>query len=149
METKVENIAKNYIQLIPLFYGKLTTLQKAAPKTEHDLTHLQFHILEAVFHAVDGISMTQLAQNIGISKQQLTPLVNKLEEAEYVKRVSDTNDKRVVNLFLTEKGRKMASLRWEEFYHTLCKRFDELNEDDLLDLEYALTKINRILSKLE
>ncbi|MCM2536201.1 hypothetical protein NDK43_32905 [Neobacillus pocheonensis] len=60
MQSKVENIAKTYIQLIPLFYSKLTTLQKAAPKTEHDLTHLQFHILEGVFHAVDGISMTQL-----------------------------------------------------------------------------------------
>ncbi|MCM2536202.1 hypothetical protein NDK43_32910 [Neobacillus pocheonensis] len=76
-------------------------------------------------------------------------MVNKLEEAEYVRRISDTNDKRVVKLFLTEKGRKMASLRWEEFYQVLCNRFEELNEDDQVDLEYAFSKVNRILSKLE
>lgn len=152
MPSKTEQIASNLIQLLPLLQDKLykPALKNASYlKKQSDLTHLQFHILEELFHTETGISMTQLAQKINISKQQLTPLVNKLEGKSYLTRIQDRNDKRIVKLMLTEKGKKLVSKRWEDIYFLLNNRIRCLSEDDLTDLDYAINKILRIINKLE
>jgi DNA-binding MarR family transcriptional regulator len=148
MSLKVEQIAAHWIQLLPQFYNKMNK-SNATPKKQSDLTHLQFHILEELFQEKAGISMTQLANNISISKQQLTPLMNKLEELGYVARVKDNTDKRVMKINLSEEGKTIVSKRWEEFHAVLCERLQNLSEDDLIDLDYSISKLNRILSRLK
>jgi DNA-binding MarR family transcriptional regulator len=149
---KVEQIAENFIRFIPLFFGKMNkanTSKKPTPKDPHDLTHLQFHVLEELFQAKTAVSMTQLAQNMDVLKQQLTPLIKHLEEHDYVRKVHNSNDRRSVLLTLTEKGMHTASIRWVEFHRIFCDRINQLDEEDLTDLDYAIAKIIRILSKLE
>jgi len=149
--SRIEKIAENFIRLLPLVYNKLNkpaTDQTPVPKPSH-LTHLQFHILEELFLTKEGVSMTQLAQKISISKQQLTPLIKKLEENHYVIKARDDNDRRFVKLMLTEKGKKTVKKRWEDFHHLFCDRISQLDEDDLFDLDFAIHKIIRILEKLD
>jgi DNA-binding MarR family transcriptional regulator len=151
MDPRIDHIASDYICLIPLLYRKLDNPihNTAGRKTTSELTHLQFHILEEMFHQKEGISMTQLAKMIRISKQQLTPLVSKLEEKSYVIKEPDNNDKRLVRLRLTEKGITIVSQRWEGFHRELCEQMARLNEEDRIDLDFAITKITRILDRLE
>ncbi len=152
MIPSIEQTAERLIQLLPLIYNKVNKpVEQQLPdqKKSSDLTHLQYHILEQLFHAEAGFSMTQLAKSIHISKQQLTPLVNKLEEKAYIIKMPDKNDKRRVRLGLTEKGNAAVKKRWEEFHRFLCGRISELHDDDLLDLDYAIAKIIRILGKLK
>jgi DNA-binding MarR family transcriptional regulator len=148
MSLKIEQIAANWIQLLPQFYNKMNK-SNTSQKKQSDLTHLQFHILEELFQEKVGISMTQLANNISISKQQLTPLMNKLEELGYVVRVKDDSDKRMTKINLSEEGKRIVSKRWEEFHAVLCDRIQTLSEDDLIDLDYSISKLNRIISRLE
>ncbi|QPA30648.1 MarR family winged helix-turn-helix transcriptional regulator [Thermaerobacillus caldiproteolyticus] len=150
--TRVQKIAESFAQLLPLFDNKVfkPIIQATPiPKKQSDLTHLQFHILEVLFHAKTGISMTQLAQNLRISKQQLTPLIRKLEEKDYVVKVQSSTDRRFVILTLTEKGKQIVQKRWEEIYRLFCDKIGKLSEDDLIDLDYAITKLVRIMAKLE
>lgn len=151
MDSKIDQMAADYIRLIPLLYRKFDrpTQNAAARKTPSELTHLQYHILEELFHQKEGSSMTQLAKTIRISKQQLTPLISKLEEHNYVMREPDTDDKRLVNLRLTEKGKETVSLRWEAFHRDLCDQMSRLDEEDRTDLAFAIGKITRILERLE
>ncbi|AIE59395.1 MarR family winged helix-turn-helix transcriptional regulator [Bacillus methanolicus] len=151
LTSNTKQISESFIRLIPLFYSKLNksvTKNTPIPKPS-GLTHLQFHILEELFYTKDGVSLTQLAQNISISKQQLTPLIKKLEEKDYVIKVQDTNDKRFVKIMLTEKGKNTVIKRLDEFHHLFCNWISKLNEDDLFDLDYAINKIIRILEKLD
>ncbi|WML46342.1 MarR family transcriptional regulator [Neobacillus sp. PS3-40] len=148
MSSKVEQIAANWIQLLPQFYNSMNKTN-ASPKKQSELTHLQFHILEELFQEKAGISMTQLAKNISISKQQLTPLINKLEELDFVVKVQDNSDKRVMKLNLSKEGSRIVSKRWEEFHAVLCDRLSNLSGEDLIDLDYAISKLNRILNKIE
>jgi DNA-binding MarR family transcriptional regulator len=151
MDAKIDRIARNYIQLIPMLYRKLDkpTQNAAVRKVPSELTHLQYHILEELFQQSEGFSMTQLAKSIHISKQQLTPLISKLVEKGYVIKEPDTNDRRFVRLLLTEKGKTTVSQRWEEFYGVLCDQLSRLNEDDQIDLDFAISKITRILKRME
>jgi DNA-binding MarR family transcriptional regulator len=149
---KTEQLAANIIQLLPLLQDKLfkPALQNASNlKKQSDLTHLQFHILEELFPIEDGISMTRLAKNINISKQQLTPLVNKLEEKEYLIKRQDVSDRRYVKLMLTEKGKNLVKTRWEDIHSLLINRINQLGEDERIDLDYAIHKLLRILQKME
>lgn len=151
MDPKIDHIAADYIRLIPLLYRKFDKpIQNTTGwKAPSDLTHLQYHILEEMFHQKEGSSMTRLAKTIRVSKQQLTPLIAKLEDKSYVTKEPDSNDKRLVRLRLSEKGKSIVNQRWEGFHRELCDQIESLNEEDRIDLDFAITKITRILDRLE
>ncbi|WP_274654803.1 MarR family winged helix-turn-helix transcriptional regulator [Paenibacillus humicola] len=151
MSKNAEKIAGLFVRLLPLVYNRLNKpFAKGNPIPKpSSLTHLQLHILEELFHAGEGISMTHLAQQISISKQQLTPLISKLEETGFVVKAQDPHDRRAVRLFLADKGKETVTKHWAEFHRLFAERIAALGEDDLLDLDYAITKIIRIFEKME
>lgn len=127
-----------FIRLLPLFYEKFPIRKR------FDLTSLQIHLLESLFQCESNISMTQLSLKMEICKQQLTTLICKLEEKKYVKKVQDAKDRRIVNLSITEKGKEVVRQHWKE----ICKKLQYLEKEDLKDLEYAASKIIKIVNKI-
>jgi DNA-binding MarR family transcriptional regulator len=148
MSSKIEQIAGGFIQLLPLVYNKLNQTVSKQPSSAKEITHLQFHILEELFQSEEGISITQLSQKISISKQQLTPLITKLAEKNFVLKEQNCHDKRAVKLFITESGREKVKERWAEFQHVFSNRIGLLNEEELDDLNYSINKIIRIFGRL-
>lgn len=55
----------------------------------------------------DGMTQTEIAEKLDIRPSSLGELVVKLEENGFVERRQNENDKRVINVYLTEKGREM------------------------------------------
>jgi DNA-binding MarR family transcriptional regulator len=51
-----------------------------------------------------GISATELASRVGVSKQAVQPLVEDFVHAGYVRRVADEKDGRAKRLYLTRAG---------------------------------------------
>ncbi|MDM5190247.1 MarR family transcriptional regulator [Bacillus sp. DX4.1] len=149
MNTRKDKIAQSFVQLLPLIYSSLNQEEvNKVPSKQSDLTHLQSHILESLIHVNEGVSISDLAKKINISKQQMTPIVQKLEEKGYIVKVRDVNDKRSFKIMLSEAGKETITARWTELYHLFCEKLDQLSDEDQGDLEYALYKINRILEKL-
>ncbi|MED1203980.1 MarR family winged helix-turn-helix transcriptional regulator [Heyndrickxia acidicola] len=144
MKLKIDQIAGGFIQLLPLVFTKLNKKQLNAL----DLTHLQAHILEELFQAKEGISITQLGQKINISKQQLTPLITKLAEKKYILKEQNPHDKRAIKLVITERGREKVQERWAAFYHAFTEKIAGVTEEELDDLHYSINKINRIFGRL-
>ncbi|WP_255266652.1 MarR family winged helix-turn-helix transcriptional regulator [Bacillus cereus] len=149
MDKRKNHIAQSFVQLLPLVYTSLNqgeTNKESAKQS--DLTHLQSHILESLMHVQEGVAISELAKKINISKQQMTPIVQKLEDRGYIVKVRDENDKRSFKVMLAKAGEEIVTSRWTELYHLFCHKLDQLNEEDQIDLEYALYKMNRILEKL-
>ena len=80
-----------------------------------------FHLLSI---PVDGISMSGLANKLGLDTSTLTRNIQKLEKLNLVRRKQDRNDKRILVVFLTDKGRETV------------EKIDEL----LLDLNFSMMK---------
>lgn len=83
-----------------------------------------------------------------ISKPNVTTLINKLIEGGFAERSHDENDRRVVYVTITEKGKKVV-LR----HHSLVKRyilkvFDQFSEDEIRDIFAAMDKFRNILVKI-
>lgn len=151
MNSKPDQIAASYIKLIPLLFTTLNQPSNSAtvPKKAADLTHLQYHILEELFHHKEGITVTELSKKIQISKQQLTPLISKLESNGLLLKEADVHDKRAVRLRLSERGEQPVVQRWETYHRVLSDQLSSLGEEDLTDFDYALGKIKHILSRLK
>lgn len=151
MQSNLSQMAASYMMLVPLLYRKMDARDETRPeRKEHsELTHLQLHILEELHPIPEGISLTQLSKNIRVSKQQLTPLIAKLIEKNYLLKTPDEADKRSVKLRLSEKGKQTVTKRWEKFHGQLRSQIGRLSEEDQLDLQYALTKMTAILQRME
>ncbi|WP_238357606.1 MarR family winged helix-turn-helix transcriptional regulator [Cohnella zeiphila] len=151
MKDQTQKIAENFIRFLPLVYNRMdkTALKNNPEAGQTSLTHLQQHILEELAQTEAGISVTRLANSIRISKQQLTPLIMKLEEAGYVSKNPDPIDRRAVLLLLTDKGKDIVTRHWGEFYRAFTGRIAALSEEDLNDLDYAIDKIVRIFERME
>lgn len=52
-----------------------------------------------------GINSSQIAKNITLSPATITNILDRLENKELVLRIRDTEDKRKVGLYLTERGK--------------------------------------------
>ena len=55
----------------------------------------------------DGISQEELSEVLNIDKATTCRAIKKLEEAEFLTRVKDKNDKRAYKLYLTQKSKDM------------------------------------------
>ena len=80
-----------------------------------------FHLLSI---PADGISMSGLANKLGLDTSTLTRNIQKLEKLDLVRRKQDRNDKRILVVYLTDKGRGKV----------------EKIEESLLDLNFSMMK---------
>ncbi|MFC0185308.1 DNA-binding transcriptional regulator, MarR family [Pseudarcicella hirudinis] len=53
----------------------------------------------------NGTPATKIAPALGLEPRSLTRMLKTLEEKNWIRRETDDNDKRIVNVFLTEEGK--------------------------------------------
>lgn len=116
--------------------------------TRSRLSHVQFYAVSRL-HRKGSLSMSELAQETQISKQQLTPLVYKLINQGFLVRKADENDRRVVRIEVTEQGRNMLDELFAKIKLDLVEKLRTLPGMELDELELMLKRIQEILKKVE
>ena len=107
--------------------------------SKHNLTSSQvFHLLLIPF---DGIPMSGLAHKLGLDNSTLTRNIQKLEKLGLVDRRTDSYDRRVQRVVLTDRGTLLLG--------SIEKHLEQQNSDilDLIDLE-AQEHLSTVLEKL-
>lgn len=56
-----------------------------------------------------SLTFSEIGERLSIIKQQLSPLIDRLENGGFVRRVSDTKDRRRVRIKMTTKGRQFIN----------------------------------------
>lgn len=72
---------------------------------QFDLTHAQFFMLMAIIE-FEGYTQTQLADHTSSDRTTTTGLIDRLERDGWVERHSDPEDRRILRIFLSPKGKK-------------------------------------------
>ena len=140
------NIALNEV-LVKLFKS-ITTIE------EHEIQSGKFkNVTTNDMHVLDAIgmdkpkNMTSVAKSLGVTTGTLTISVNSLVKKNYVTRVRSEEDRRVVLISLTEKGRE-AYMQHKQFRDGLVTSIvKDLSEEEKVILQKALKKISDILKK--
>ena len=91
--------------LVHLFNEILQLEEEAIiPREYKDITNNDMHIIEAI--GLGGGNMSSIAAKLNITVGSLTTSMNGLVKKGYAERSRSENDRRVVYIHLTNKGRK-------------------------------------------
>ncbi|MGE5372902.1 MAG: MarR family winged helix-turn-helix transcriptional regulator [Solirubrobacterales bacterium] len=115
--------------------------------TSSRLKLLPFRVIRTL-NAQGPLSMKELAAVVRISKQQLTPVVNRLAERGWVERENDPSDGRVIRIALTPDGKQQSEQIRDEIIRRFGERLEALDTAERDALQAALTDLNRILMKI-
>jgi len=145
VEYEMEELVKKLMYLIP-------TLEKRLVKTldiniKCNLSPLQYRTL-FLLHDLGALSMSELSDKIFVSKQQTTIIIDKLIKFELVERILNKDDRRIVNVKISERGMKAIMEYKAEIVNDLKSRLKVLNEDEVKKLLRAIDDIYDITKKI-
>jgi DNA-binding MarR family transcriptional regulator len=95
----------------------------------------------------ESYRVSELAEKLGITSSAVTNLSNKLVESKFITRFRPENNRRVVMISLTDKGKKFLKKMGEVKSRFLSKSLSELNNDDLKNMNLSFLKLNYALQK--
>lgn len=70
------------------------------------VTYTQYLAVSALWEQ-DGLSISAIADRLGLEPSTITPAVKRLEAAGFLSRRRSTADERLVEVFLTDKGKEL------------------------------------------
>ncbi|MBC2165297.1 MarR family transcriptional regulator [Listeria booriae] len=106
----------------------------------HGITPSEFGVLEQLYH-LGPQQLQALGQKNLISNGNTTYMVTKLEKKNYLARVNDPNDRRVVYAKLTAQGTQFISNLFPQFEVLIKEQLTILNEEEKEILISGLKKI--------
>lgn len=140
METKY---TRGLNEMLVNLFNHVMDVEASAVITEEyqDITNNDMHIIEAV-----GIgepkNMSEIAKKLGVTVGTLTTNMNGLEKKDYIVRTRSSEDKRVVYITLTERGKK-AFFHHRDFHKNMIKSaVAGLDDDEKRMLYKCLVKLD-------
>ena len=118
----------NYGEVLALFFIELRSLYKK----KIDLKGASFQQMIAIVAIpLGGVEMSVLSEKLGIDNSTATRLINGLVSKKWVSRDQYEDDKRIIKVGLTEKG-KVAQTAFEDQFdkigHIIEKNIDHIDK---------------------
>jgi len=117
-----------------------------------DLKRSECEFLVVLFSnlGVDAATVTasELSNQLQITPAGVTHLINPLEEAGYIERLQDPNDRRVVLIGLTTPGKELAKKLIAEAHESLIGLVNHLGEEDSKTMIRLMTSTIMFLEAL-
>lgn len=138
-----DRAADALLALIPLYYK--TVIRQRPSITGIHVAQLHTLIVLAKDKAMP---MSEIGNRLYISRPYMTRLADLMINDGLVERRRDPSDRRVINLAITEKGKKYLrqSITW--YRKDLRENLSGLTDEDIEKLSIAMEEAFRILSKL-
>jgi MarR family transcriptional regulator, organic hydroperoxide resistance regulator len=95
-------------------------------------------ILLCTLKAQDGMSQTEIAEQLSVQGATITNMLQRMEEANLVLRRRDPDDNRLVRVYLTDAGREKEQAISEQFQQLEAKIFEGMTEEDQKTLRRLL-----------
>jgi len=107
-----------------------------------DVTYPQYLVLLILWEE-DGVRVSRIGERLHLDSATLTPLLKRLEARGVVERRRSTVDERVVEIFLTAKGKRLRGKAAEVGKEMFCKM--QISLEDLGRLREELKSLTRRL----
>lgn len=145
-EKTSEKFVQNLLLVLPNWHSRLVRPFKDTLDKEMSLE--TYYCLETL-RASGTVTMTELAHQLRVPKQQVTKLIDKLSQHQFVERVYKQDDRRAIWIQLTPEA-----LTYLDEYYLKNKTFiqmmeERLTEEELERLNSAVAALRDILPKLK
>jgi DNA-binding MarR family transcriptional regulator len=108
------------------------------------LNGARIRILVEISKQGGTILPSTLAQNIGVTKANISMLLTPLEKDGLIARTNDTKDGRKSVISITNEGQQLLLEHLPENRQTVAERMQGLNEQELHQLIFLLQKLSTI-----
>jgi DNA-binding MarR family transcriptional regulator len=103
-----------------------------------------FYLLE-----FNSSPISQIAENLKISKPNMTPIIDNLINHELVNRYTDPNDRRILRVELTDKALKIVDALRISIRDSFAEKISPLSDDELVMLDKSIENLVFLLKKLK
>jgi DNA-binding MarR family transcriptional regulator len=139
----IDKIIENLIYLHPLLSKSLTRSMRA--KTS--LNPGSLYIL-GILSRHEILSMSEIGCKLSMQKPHVTAQIDKLIAEEMVERLFDPNDRRIINIKLTEKGKEDFKTIKQDISKDMREQIEKLDEQKLTLLSDSTQQVRDILSEI-
>jgi DNA-binding MarR family transcriptional regulator len=135
-------IVENIQDAMPVIHKKIL-----AGISMEGLTNHQTRLLMMI-RKHEGRPMKFYGNKMLMSKSNFSNLVESLIVEDLVVRKKSQEDRRLVNLFISEKGKDTCNMHRSQIKEYLLDKMDSLTDEELEILEESFENIRRILKKI-
>jgi MarR family transcriptional regulator, organic hydroperoxide resistance regulator len=137
--TEIKPEVDSILEAIVYLYTESRRVTKEVARTA-ELTGPQLTVLK-VLEGVGDLSLSELSERIRAQNSTVTGIIDRMEREGLVVRARSTEDRRVVNIQLTEKGARIAREIAVEPMEIFRSALESLSAGEMRDLLRILTKI--------
>ncbi len=130
-------------ETVPPLWNIVRSYIRTAATANFDITVEQFHVLRYVRRGTD--SMSELATAKNISRPAISQAVEVLVKKGLLTRVQSTQDRRYVELALTEAGNVLLDAVFKETRGWMKERMSTLTADELETIAKAMEALKKML----
>jgi DNA-binding MarR family transcriptional regulator len=141
--TSLDTAIEKLISIMPLLSKNL----KGFVRTKSNLTPGSIFVCAALDHH-GKLSMSGIGAHVSVPKPHVTSLVDKLIDDDLAERLYDPNDRRVINIQLTEKGKAVFAAIKKEVHDEFKQKLDFLNEEQIENLVASATVVQETLIQI-
>lgn len=107
---------------------------------EFGITQGQFILLATLWKG-DGLSQIDLSKKISVDRTTTGGIIDRLEQAELLKRTATTEDRRAHRIYLTDKGRGLQQDRCRAAYRVRNRVVEQILPGEYIQLKQLLNKL--------
>ena len=108
----------------------------------NDITREQFGIL-LLLSLTDGLYQTQIANILGKDRPNITRMIDILETNGYIRREKDDNNRRILKVYLTEKGLKNVEVAKPLKDRMNAAQYRGMTDEEIYTLVVLLRKVRK------
>lgn len=110
--------------------------------SNYEITAEQWAVLNRLWDK-DGVTQKELAEKTAKDQPNTGRILEKLEKKGFISRQSDKNDRRILLVFLTPKGREYREEMITGAMEVLQRASKDISDDEIETLKSILQKISR------
>lgn len=138
----------NKEELVEMLF-KISRLMKEKMSYTNNIVHLSILQIQALFFLNKNkkASMSDIAEYFHIELSSATSLLNKLYDQDFVKRLEDEKDRRLVIITLTSKGKELLERAMHERREKIEIILSYLSDKEKTDLLQILKTLSNKIQK--
>lgn len=146
----LDNVAEDLFSTLPLIDRSIRRklLKMALVSISEDITPPHFEIMKLLDEA-GTLHVAEIGERLRIARPQMTYLIDKLVALDIVERQTSTEDRRMLNITLTDKGKTIFREHDSHIKNATKEVLSCLTDKDLQDLSASLRRLKDIFSKLQ
>ena len=144
MNEQIIHITDNLFEVLPLIHRKLL---RFGPDEIKNVSRPQLAVMR-VLQQTGPVPISEVARRLLITRPQMTALADQLIGQGLADRASDKVDRRVTNIKLTPKGRRVLREARDQVRQQINERLSVLDEADLAELSRLLESLKKIGDKI-